>query len=135
MEHLSHSDRFMSLSLSLPSDMMNTKEKLKIYKKESRENFSRNTESLSLFMTEHVEKYVEQMEGDMHRKKECKSWIMVILNLFTLRECNDEKCKRKDVLLKMCGRCKAVFYCSRKHQKRDWKRHEILCFEANDYRV
>lgn len=35
-------------------------------------------------------------------------------------------CNRIDKLLR-CSRCKAVFYCSKEHQKRDWKRHKEFC--------
>ncbi len=58
----------------------------------------------------------------------CKDWRMVMLNTYALKECDHRKCKRKDVVLRMCGRCKAVFYCSRKHQKKDWKRHKDDCY-------
>lgn len=29
-----------------------------------------------------------------------------------------------------CGRCKAVFYCGRPHQKKDWKTHKSICRPA-----
>jgi hypothetical protein len=29
-----------------------------------------------------------------------------------------------------CSRCSIVRYCSRRCQKRDWKRHKLLCHEA-----
>ncbi|XP_012347168.1 egl nine homolog 1 [Apis florea] len=35
-------------------------------------------------------------------------------------------CNRTDKLLR-CSRCKAVFYCTKEHQKRDWKRHKEFC--------
>lgn len=35
-------------------------------------------------------------------------------------------CNRTDKLLK-CSRCKAVFYCTKEHQRRDWKRHKEFC--------
>ncbi|XP_017879858.1 egl nine homolog 1 isoform X1 [Ceratina calcarata] len=35
-------------------------------------------------------------------------------------------CDRTDKLLR-CSRCKAVFYCSKEHQRRDWKRHKQFC--------
>ncbi|KAG7204355.1 hypothetical protein KM043_002168 [Ampulex compressa] len=35
-------------------------------------------------------------------------------------------CNRTDKLLR-CSRCKAVFYCTKDHQRRDWKRHKEFC--------
>lgn len=35
-------------------------------------------------------------------------------------------CNRTDKLLR-CSRCKVVFYCTKEHQKRDWKRHKEFC--------
>lgn len=26
-----------------------------------------------------------------------------------------------------CGQCKIVFYCSKEHQRQDWKKHKLLC--------
>ena len=33
----------------------------------------------------------------------------------------------KSRAMKKCGRCKLVFYCDRKCQKRDWKVHKLMC--------
>ncbi|KAF7401794.1 hypothetical protein HZH68_007614 [Vespula germanica] len=35
-------------------------------------------------------------------------------------------CEKTDKLLR-CSRCKSVFYCTKEHQKRDWKRHKEFC--------
>lgn len=35
-------------------------------------------------------------------------------------------CNRTDKLLR-CSRCKAVSYCTKEHQRRDWKRHKEFC--------
>lgn len=35
-------------------------------------------------------------------------------------------CNRSDKLLR-CSRCKVVFYCTKEHQRRDWKRHREFC--------
>jgi len=29
--------------------------------------------------------------------------------------------------LKLCGKCKIIYYCSREHQSEDWKRHKKEC--------
>ena len=36
-------------------------------------------------------------------------------------------CKKE--ALKVCSRCKAVFYCCVEHQKDDWKQHKPNCVE------
>ena len=35
-------------------------------------------------------------------------------------------CGKEDELFK-CSQCKSVFYCSREHQKQDWKNHKKVC--------
>lgn len=35
-------------------------------------------------------------------------------------------CNKTDKLLR-CSRCKVVFYCTKEHQRRDWKRHKEFC--------
>ena len=41
------------------------------------------------------------------------------------RECR--VCHKKTGKLSACGRCKAIFYCSRAHQRADWHRHKYEC--------
>lgn len=36
-------------------------------------------------------------------------------------------CMEKRKELQACGNCHAVFYCSREHQKKDWKQHKKMC--------
>ncbi|KAG5883228.1 hypothetical protein JTB14_011420 [Gonioctena quinquepunctata] len=36
-------------------------------------------------------------------------------------------CKKQNETLKTCSTCKAIAYCSREHQKIDWKKHKELC--------
>lgn len=40
-----------------------------------------------------------------------------------------ELCGKMEHLLK-CGRCRNSFYCSKEHQKQDWKKHKQVCKEA-----
>ncbi|XP_030626869.1 egl nine homolog 1 isoform X2 [Chanos chanos] len=40
-----------------------------------------------------------------------------------------ELCGKMENLLK-CGRCRNSFYCSKEHQKQDWKKHKRVCKEA-----
>ncbi|KAI1896957.1 hypothetical protein AGOR_G00100250 [Albula goreensis] len=40
-----------------------------------------------------------------------------------------ELCGKMENLLK-CGRCRNSFYCSKEHQKQDWKKHKQVCKEA-----
>ncbi|XP_072107164.1 egl nine homolog 1 isoform X3 [Mobula birostris] len=40
-----------------------------------------------------------------------------------------ELCGKMEKLL-LCGRCKRSFYCSKEHQKQDWKKHKQVCKEA-----
>lgn len=35
-------------------------------------------------------------------------------------------CNKSDKLLR-CSQCKIVFYCTKEHQRRDWKRHKAFC--------
>ncbi|KAL1006160.1 hypothetical protein UPYG_G00068670 [Umbra pygmaea] len=42
-----------------------------------------------------------------------------------------ELCGKMENLLK-CGRCRNSFYCSKEHQKADWKKHKQVCKEAEN---
>ncbi|KAL4641348.1 egl nine 1-like protein [Arapaima gigas] len=44
-----------------------------------------------------------------------------------------ELCGKMENLLK-CGRCRSSFYCSKEHQRQDWKKHKRTCREANKAR-
>ena len=41
--------------------------------------------------------------------------------------CGGCKNMEKDVQYKVCNRCKSVYYCSRKCQKKHWKNHKKEC--------
>lgn len=41
-----------------------------------------------------------------------------------------ELCGKMENLLK-CGRCRNSFYCSKDHQKQDWKTHKLICKAAD----
>lgn len=38
-------------------------------------------------------------------------------------------CSKTDKLLR-CSRCQQVYYCSREHQKKDWRDHKVKCIRA-----
>lgn len=44
-----------------------------------------------------------------------------------------ELCGKMENLLK-CGRCRSSFYCSKEHQKQHWKKHKLICKEADKTR-
>ncbi|XP_040261094.1 egl nine homolog 1 [Bufo bufo] len=37
-----------------------------------------------------------------------------------------ELCGKMEDLLR-CGRCRSSFYCSKEHQRQDWKKHKLVC--------
>ncbi|XP_078504866.1 egl nine homolog 1 [Lissotriton helveticus] len=37
-----------------------------------------------------------------------------------------ELCGKLEQLLR-CGRCRSSFYCSKEHQRQDWKKHKLVC--------
>ncbi|XP_076142173.1 egl nine homolog 1 isoform X2 [Alosa pseudoharengus] len=41
-----------------------------------------------------------------------------------------ELCGKMENLLK-CGRCRNSFYCSKDHQKQDWKKHKLSCVDVS----
>uniref|UniRef100_UPI003AADADDF egl nine homolog 1 isoform X3 n=1 Tax=Centroberyx gerrardi TaxID=166262 RepID=UPI003AADADDF len=45
-----------------------------------------------------------------------------------------ELCGKMENLLK-CGRCRNSFYCSKEHQKQHWKKHKLICKEADKAQV
>lgn len=55
--------------------------------------------------------------------------------------CECDYCKKSDVKLSLCSKCKMAFYCSRVCQKKQWMRgHQKYCrkdgeFQTNDYAI
>eukprot|EP01094_Clydonella_sp_ATCC50884_P004983 TRINITY_DN13966_c0_g1_i1.p1 TRINITY_DN13966_c0_g1~~TRINITY_DN13966_c0_g1_i1.p1 ORF type:complete len:266 (+),score=62.95 TRINITY_DN13966_c0_g1_i1:82-879(+) len=47
--------------------------------------------------------------------------------LWAPKRCNVEGCDDRSLALSKCGGCGCVFYCSREHQKQDWKIHKSEC--------
>uniref|UniRef100_A0A7N8XQI4 hypoxia-inducible factor-proline dioxygenase n=1 Tax=Mastacembelus armatus TaxID=205130 RepID=A0A7N8XQI4_9TELE len=45
-----------------------------------------------------------------------------------------ELCGKMENLLK-CGRCRISFYCSKEHQKQHWKKHKLICKEADKAQI
>uniref|UniRef100_A0A8D0L8C4 hypoxia-inducible factor-proline dioxygenase n=1 Tax=Sphenodon punctatus TaxID=8508 RepID=A0A8D0L8C4_SPHPU len=41
-----------------------------------------------------------------------------------------ELCGKMENLLR-CGRCRSSFYCSKEHQRQDWKKHKLICRGGN----
>lgn len=41
-----------------------------------------------------------------------------------------ELCGKMESLMK-CGRCRSSFYCSKEHQRQDWRKHKQVCKEAD----
>ncbi|CAM9146080.1 unnamed protein product, partial [Rangifer tarandus platyrhynchus] len=37
-----------------------------------------------------------------------------------------ELCGKMENLLR-CSRCRSSFYCSKEHQRQDWKKHKLVC--------
>lgn len=42
-----------------------------------------------------------------------------------------EVCNQTENLLR-CSRCKSIYYCSKAHQKQDWRKHKLCCQKADD---
>ncbi len=47
-----------------------------------------------------------------------------------VKKCGLEKCERNSEksrrVFRLCGKCKNVFYCSRRHQRNDWQDHKYV---------
>jgi len=57
-------------------------------------------------------------------KHVCKKRQTNLQNIFTCAFCNTPKEKSA---IKKCAQCKAIFYCSKKCQVKDWRNHRKVC--------
>lgn len=72
---------------------------------------------------------------DIQLKPKYKNFYFLLKNILHsdrghgfANHCNNGHCRRENVRLKKCSRCKKVRYCSRKCQKTDWKsKHRTIC--------
>ena len=51
------------------------------------------------------------------------NWVknrIILSNIVSIKQCNWKHCHRKDVILKLCKKCRSVYYCSKLCQKKDW---------------
>ena len=68
--------------------------------------------------------------------KQRKKWLnkkkLELRNNWECKRCN--WCQKKFLRLFRCKGCKLVFYCSRRHQKKDWNRgnHAVFCKVLRD---
>eukprot|EP01084_Bolivina_argentea_P042399 78177_1 len=64
--------------------------------------------------------------------KDLKSYN-VLKNICMMKECNYSKCRKKNIKLKKCCKCKSVYYCCITHQKIDWNiKHRKQCQLLNE---
>ncbi len=63
--------------------------------------------------------------ADLFEKYPIENGLRILKNVWNLKEC--QFCQRKNKVLRMCKSCRAIFYCSKKCQKRDWKDHKKQC--------
>lgn len=69
------------------------------------------------------------LQGGESRLKLCASTVWRRWsNRDTVGWCNF--CGTGDGFLMKCSGCKKVSYCSKEHQKSDWKLHKLLCERA-----
>ena len=67
--------------------------------------------------------------------------ILTLRNIVSVKECNWKNCKKKNIKLMKCKRCKSVYYCSKICQKKDWilsnKSHKSVCkvSKKRDYSI
>ncbi len=83
-------------------------------------------------------KRYELVEGVklVNEKKVRAKWIFnekekKMKGVKVIKKCAHKKCKRNSETsrreFKLCGKCKKLFYCSRRHQRNHWKDHKLDC--------
>ncbi len=84
--------------------------------------------AIKMFSFGDRKKYAKDMDkikleffGEEFGEKE----LRIFQNLWGRKEC--KVCKKKSQVLKWCSRCQSIYYCGKKHQKRDWKVHKLYC--------
>ncbi len=90
-------------------------------------------ERRSFFMNTHSQASASGLFASIHNGlvgTGCKDWKRVLKNCMRLKQCGNDRCNRKDILLRMCKRCKNAYYCGKKHQKSDWKNHKLICYDV-----
>ena len=59
-----------------------------------------------------------------------QEYYQTLRNIVVMKECNYSNCRAKNIKLQTCSKCKSVYYCSRAHQKLDWKmKQRFACKE------
>ena len=46
-----------------------------------------------------------------------------------------EVCKKSDIKLLRCSKCRSVYYCTKEHQQTDWKTHKTVCGQLEKKRI
>lgn len=86
------------------------------------------------FAVPFVEELVNERELDMARRRLATGGGAEGFNidLTTCRNCGATKAKGQGGPLKKCKRCLVAQYCGPECQKKDWKKHRMECFEAEE---
>jgi len=76
----------------------------------------------------------ERLEDKVHA--EIDQLIQKMEEVDTLCLCSRKKCDRRENSenqFEICSRCRIARYCSKKCQKKDWKKHKRSCKTAFQY--
>ena len=90
-----------------------------------------------VYDNDHRKKYWYDNENKIVDMLLHEKYVLCMGYMITLKECNYEKCKKKDIVLKRCKNCVSVYYCSRLCQKRDWICDRSVCkkLQSRDYSI